>query len=370
LIVNKRVAAACAATVALTMSMASIASPASAAAHKKPTHTKGHPAPKTFKLHGVVVSVHGNKAVVLTRNGVVNGKKVTNKLETVTITTKTKKHNKVKPAKKHLRAHAVPETGPALPVGADITATGTTAGTVLTVTEETTKPVAAEAIYGVVTSVTAGVVTLAGRDEAKGDGEHADHHDATFLDLNAATLSGAATNAAGVKAGQYIVALGENDDHVMAVANASVFDTAPDVLIGEVTAADAAAKTLTVASSDDRHDDADEEDTTAHDVTVDASKAQVVLNGNQQDEGASPTPATFPAVGDKVLIVSPASPTPSPSATATPTDSASAAPSSSPTPTPVQATLVFAFDAGDHGAVGDNNDNQGEDSQGDNGSSD
>lgn len=353
--VNKRVAAACAGTVALTLSMASIAAPAMAASHRPAAQHKPVAKPaKTFKLHGVVVSVKGNKATVLVRNGVVNGKKVANKAQTVTVTKATKKHNTVKPARAHSQSRlmaAGSADAASIPVGSDIAAVGTTSGSTLTVTEETTKPVAAESIYGIVKSVSAGVVTLDTKDEARGDGEHADHNDTTFLDLNAATVNGDATNAATVKPGQYIVALGENDDHEMAVANASVFNTAPRVLIGDVVASDPATKTVTVASKDDHNNDGDEsDDADAKDVTVDASAAQVVLNGNDEDQSATPTATTFPGVGSKVLVVAPA------------------APNASPTE-PVKAALLFGFDAGDHSAVGENNDNQDEDQQAETGSS-
>jgi hypothetical protein len=364
-------AAACA--VAAALSVVTVTSPALAGGKQtrqvqKPATAKA----AAFSLNGIVVSKQGNQIKVLTKTGKIGRTKVGNTLQTLTATSRTRTHG-TKPVARAQRVSAQSGVAAIVP-GLHISATGTVSGTTLTVVDTTVTPVPDAAVYGRIQSVAGGLVTLLARDEARGDGDrhgHGDHGrgERTVVHVESATISGAATSAAGLKAGQYVVALGENDDHTMLAANVAVFDAAPQVLLGKVTAVDATARTLTVESHDSRRDDDDEDwSGTKAPVMVDASQAQVVLNG-QAVAGTA-----FPAVGDYVLVVAPgttpvstspsptATPTSSPTVdpTATPTSSPTvdptATPTSSPTASPVvgsvQATLVFAFNRGEHGQHG------------------
>ncbi|MDQ1679409.1 MAG: hypothetical protein QOI42_268 [Frankiaceae bacterium] len=368
------------------LAAAAVTAVVAAAALSSPAFAAKRTASHTFTLHGIVVGKSAGHVRVLTRSARINGKSVSPRVVTLTVTAASRRHVTGLVA----RAATTDPTA-TIPVGSDITATGTTTGG-LTVATAVVKPVPAEAIYGQVLSVNGTLVTLAGRDEARGNGEegngdHGNRDERNILDLSAATISGSATTIATIKPGQFLVALGENSSSVMAVADVAVFDSAPQVLIGKVATADPATHTLTVTVHDRRHDGRDGSDDTSgqptatatptasttptasatpsptatahHDgeqadgdssdgelpgsvVTVDATSADIVVNGNAP--AGSTTPA-FPSVGDHVLVLAPETTVTTPAQPGTPS-----------APVAIAATLVYDFNSADRGPVGQNDD--------------
>jgi len=200
----------------------------------------------------------------------------------------------------------------------------------------------AEALVGQVATVAADGLSFTVTTHDQVDGDHAEHDNAepVLVALGSAPVTGPA-----VTAGQYVVVLGEADHHDMLAAKVYTFSTAPALVAGEVTAADTTSKALTVTPvghEQDGQDDQGDNPATATGVTgvtVDASTADVIVNG------ATPATAAFPAVGDEVLSVGTAGVTP---------DSMTAA-------------LVFDFNPADDGSVQNNQDNE---DHGDNGQQD
>jgi hypothetical protein len=348
--VNVRCAAVGAVT-SVAMMLAS-ASPALAATH--------HPAkakPVHFNVHGVVVGVHGNSVKVLTSTAKVGNKTVHNKVVTVTLTKKTKKTRHAT-ATQHAHSLAAATTDPAAPVvGTDIAAVGTVIGSTLVATSETTTVLPAEALVGQISSVSAdgSQFTVATHDQV--DGDHAEHDDNPGTTV---TTAGAALTGPAVAAGEYVVVLGESAEHEMLAAKIYTFTTAPTLAAGSVTAADQAAKTLTIDAQGAEHDgqdEGDQPDGSNPQVSVDASHAEILVNGATPAPAApaasstsgttpssTPAPAAFPAVGDEVLTVGTAG----------------------SGPDTLVASLVFDFNQADNGTVQDNQDNE---DQGDNGES-
>lgn len=345
-----RVSARCAAVGAVTsvaMLLAS-ASPALAESH--------HPAkakPVHFTVHGVVVGVHGNSVKVLTSTAKVGSKTVHNKVITLTLTKKTKKTKKTKTAQ---RAHSTTTGTPdaaAPTVGTDITATGTVTGSTLVTTAETTTSLPAEALIGQVTAVSpdGSQFTVSTHDQV--DGDHAEHDGEHGKDTTTVTTSGASVMGPAVAAAEYVVVLGESAEHEMLAAKIYTFTSAPTLAAGAVTAADSSVKSLTVDAQSAEHDgqdQGDQPDGSNPQVSVDASNADVIVNGAQPaaapstDPNATPAlaPAAFPSVGDEVLTVG--------------------TPGSNPGS--LVASLVFDFNQADNGTVQDNQEHE---DQGDNG---
>ncbi len=296
--------------------------------------------PTSFKVTGLVTSVHGNKVTVLARTKQVNGKTVGhNTLVTLTLTRKTHKHVGKRTHKQHRAAAArsasyraasqAPTPDAALAPGSTIVATGVVQGGQLTTTDETSTVLPAEALIGTVQSVAGNLVTLSTRDQVDGEHVACDGGAVTVADLTAATFSGPSGNAAAMHPGDTLVVLGESQDHVMLAAKVYSFAGHPSLVAGTVSASDATGKTLTV-TPDDGEGDNDSDPASVNPVTVDASHADVVLNGN--DKGTSG--AVYPAVGDEVLAVG---------APGTAANS-------------ITADLVFGFSQNDDGPVGHNED--------------
>jgi hypothetical protein len=314
------------------------ASPALAASH--------HPAkakPAHFAVHGVVVAVHGNAVKVLSSTATVGKKTAHNKVVTLTLTSKTRKAKKSDSASKA----AADTLAPA--VGTDIAATGTVTGSTLVTSTETTTVLPAEALVGKITSVSANgsQFTVATHDQV--DGDHAEHDNNPGTTV---TSTGAALTGPAVAVDEYVVVLGEAAEHEMLAAKIYTFTTAPTLAVGAVTAADQAAKTLSVDAQGAEHDgqeEGDNEDGSNPQVSVDASNAEVIVNGatpapapGTDPSSSTPTPAAFPAVGDEVLTVG--------------------TPGSSPDT--LVASLVFDFNQADNGTVQDNQEHE---DHGDNG---
>ena len=306
-----------------------------AAAKRKPAATR------SFKVHGVVLAVHGNKVKVLSSVAKVGKTTTRNKVVTLTLTPRTHKtsHARTRPASQHASLMAAEMTAPAAPVlavGDDINAVGTVTSTgTLVTTSETSTVLPAEALVGPVTAVNPdGSFVIATHDQV--DGDHAEHdsNPGTLVAANGLTPVGPA-----VAVGDYAVVLGEAKDHLMTAAKIYTFTAAPALAAGHVTAADATAKTLTVDAEGDEQDgqeQPDNEDGSNPSITVDASKAEIVVNG------ATPSQPVFPAIGDEVLIVGTAG----------------------ATPNTITADLVFDFNPADNGSVEDNQNNE---NHGDNG---
>ena len=285
------------------------------------THTPRHTKPAHVRVHGVVVHRAGNRLTVLAHDVTVGRHTIHNRVETVLLTPRSARVT---------RAIA----------GDVVTATGdsTTGSTVRSATLQAAVPQPAQALLGVVASVDGPLVTLTPRDAA--DGEHDGHDGAhgVIVDTMTAAFTGAASSAAALTAGDYVAVLGEENEGEFAAAKVYSYAAQPEFLVGEVSAADQSTNTLTVTSPSDDHEhgdgesgDSENSDTPAAATSVDTSAADVVLNGNDEQQQAS----NFPAVGDKVLVIG--------------ADGSAAQPS-----TPLAATLVFAFDSGDQQPVGDN----------------
>jgi len=323
------------------------ASPALAAAphHKPPIKAA---ASARFTVHGIVLNVSGSKVKVLSSVAKIGKKAAHNQVVTLTLTARTKRTTKAhthpsghRPAEMLAASSAgVPAAAPALQAGDDITAAGTVAsnGTLLTA-QETSTVLPAEALVGQVAAVAADGLSFTVTTHDQVDGDHAEHDNATsvLVALGAAPVTGPA-----VTAGQYVVVLGEAEDRDMLAAKVYTFSTAPALVAGEVTAADTTSKALTVTPVGHEQDGQDHEGAnpaTGAGVTVDASAADVIVNG------ATPATAAFPAVGDEVLSVGTAGVTP---------DS-------------MTATLVFDFNPADDGSLQNNQDNEDHGDNGDNG---
>jgi hypothetical protein len=350
-----RVNVRCAAVGAVTSVAMMLASPSPALAA---THHPAKAKPVHFNVHGVVVGVHGNSVKVLTSTAKVGNKTVHNKVVTVTLTKKTKKTRHAT-ATQHAHSLAAATTDPAAPVvGTDIAAVGTVIGSTLVATNETTTVLPAEALVGQITAVSpdGSQFTVATHDQV--DGDHAEHDDNPGTTV---TTAGAAVTGPAVAAGEYVVVLGESAEHEMLAAKIYTFTTAPTLAVGAVTAADPAAKTLTVdaqGSEHDGQDEGDQADGSNPQVSVDASNAEILINGATPAPPApaasaasstsgtipssTPAPAAFPAVGDEVLTVGTAG----------------------SSPDTLVASLVFDFNQADNGTVQDNQENE---DQGDNG---
>jgi hypothetical protein len=346
--VNVRCAAVGAVT-SVAMMLAS-ASPALAATHR-PAKAK----PVHFNVHGVVVAVHGNSVKVLTSTAKVGSKTVHNKVVTVTLTKKTKKTKHAREAQ-HAHSLTAATPDPAAPVvGTDIAAVGTVIGSTLVATSEMTTVLPAEALVGQVTAVSTdgSQFTVATHDQV--DGDHAEHDDNPGTTV---TTAGAAVTGSAVAAGEYVVVLGESAEHEMLAAKIYTFATAPTLAVGSVTASDQTAKTLTVDAQGAEHDgqdEGDQPDGSNPQVSVDASNAEIIVNGatpaaptpaasstSGTTPSSTPAPAAFPAVGDEVLTVGTAG----------------------SSPDTLVASLVFDFNQADNGTVQDNQENE---DQGDNG---
>lgn len=311
-----------------------------------------------FKVSGIVTAVHGGQLTVLARTERVGRHVNRDRVVTVEVT-------------RLAHGGSVPHTMPALRAGDAVNASGTETDGTLDATSVAAAPRPAEALIGVVDSVSGTLVTLTSRDRANGatTQHETDGHDRPLVDVAGALFSGAAASAADLAPGMTIVALGEEWHDTMAAARIYAFTTAPALAVGHVSAADPTAKSLTVdvsgdggdqqgdntdsqtstsdqtttsgsstSSTDPSSTDATAGSTTSGDssqpaapttVTVDASNADVIANGNDGQQAV-----TFPAPDDKVLVVGTAGTT---------ADTISAA-------------LVFTFDGHDHGSVGHNDD--------------
>ena len=316
------------------MILASAAPALASARHHAPAKRKPAAA-QSFKVHGVVLAVSGTKVKVLTSVAKVGKTTARHKVVILTLTPKTHKTAKARthPASQQARLMAADMTAPAAPVlavGDDITAVGTVTptGTLIT-TSETSTVLPAEALVGPVTAINPdGSFVVATHDQV--DGDHAEHDNSpgTLVAANGVTPVGPA-----LAVGEYAVVLGEAEAHIMTAAKIYTFTSAPALAAGHVTAADPTANTLTVDASGDERDgqeEADNADGSNPSVTVDASKAEIVVNG------AGPTQPVFPAVGDEVLTVGAAG----------------------ATPNTITADLVFDFNPADNGSVEDNQDNE------------
>ena len=320
--------------------LASAAPALAGTGHHAPAKRKPAAA-RPFKVHGVVLAVHGSKVKVLTSIAKVGKTTTRNKVVTLTLTPKTHKisHARTRPASQHASLMAAEMTAPATPVlavGDDITAVGTVTSTgTLVTTSETSTVLPAEAMVGPVTAVNPdGSFVIATHDQVDGDHAEHDNNPGTLVAANAVTPVGPA-----LVVGDYAVVLGEAEDHLMTAAKIYTFTAAPALAAGHVTAADATTKTLTVDAAGDEHDGQEQPDTadgSNPSITVDASKAEIVVNG------ANPTQPAFPAIGDEVLTVGTAG----------------------ATPNTITADLIFDFNPADNGPVEDNQDNE---DQGDNG---
>jgi len=248
-------------------------------------------------VHGIVLNVSGSKVKVLSSVAKIGKKAAHNQVVTLTLTAHTKRTTK---AHTHPRRHrpaemlgassaGVPAAAPALQAGDDITAAGTVAsnGTLLTA-QETSTMLPAEALVGQVATVAADGLSFTVTTHDQVDGDHAEHDNAepVLVSTGAAPVTGPA-----VTAGQYVVVLGETDHHDMLAAKVYTFTTAPALVAGEVTAADTTSKALTVTPvghEQDGQDDEGDNPATATGVTVDASTADVIVNG------ATPPPRPSP----------------------------------------------------------------------------
>ena len=299
-----------------------------------------------FNVHGIVLAVHGSQVKVLASVAKVGRKAAHHKVVTLTVTRKSRVTTSVRARRSVLHPAALRASDPSAPgfaastagaqVGEDIVATGTVASNgALLVTSEHNAVLPAEALVGKILAVNAdGSFTVDTHDQV--DGEHSEHdsNDGVLVFAVGATVTGAAP-----AAGQYVVVLGESEDHQMAAAKIYTFAAPPALAAGQVTAADPATKTITIdaqGSEQDGQDQGDGPDGANPVVTVDASHAEVVVNG------AAPSAAAFPAVGDEVLTVGTAG----------------------VSPNSITATLVFDFNPADNGSVEDNQNNE---DHGDNG---
>ena len=294
---------------------------------------------KRFQLQGIVLAVHGNKVKVLSRVAKVGSRTAHNRVLTLTLTPRT--HKSAKPRAQHasrqaaaLRTEAA--AGPAvLAAGQDIVAAGTVAPNgALVATSETSTVLAAEALVGKVTSVSAdgSSFTVSRHDQV--DGDHAEHDNSEGTLVSA---TGAKTVGAPVAAGQYVVVLGEADDRDMLAAAIYTFGAAPALAVGQVTSSNSDTSTVTIDARGSEHqgqEDADSEDGSNRSITIDASHADVVVNGVLPTAGSSAS--AFPAVGDEILAVGTAG----------------------STPTALTATLVFLFNQADNGSADDNRNEQ------------
>jgi hypothetical protein len=308
-----------------------------------------------FHVQGVVLSVHGNKVKVLSSSTKIGKKSSsTPKVVTLTLSHKTRKHLRAAP---HVAAPAAGVSpaavaavaGAPLAPGQVLSATGTRHGGVFTVTGATAQVLPAQAMIGTVAAVGADgtTITVARHDHLDGDQDFGDNGELVLVNLKGAPVTGPAP-----AVGQYVVTLGESDDHVMLAAAVFTFADAPGLVAGRVLAADPTANSLMVAARG-HEDDGDGQggdgqggdgnggssgsDIRAFDdggdaplpsVTVDTTAATVVVNGVTNVPG---TP-TYPVAGDRVLAVG----------------------ATGATPDSLTATLVFAFNGGDDGSVQDN----------------
>ena len=325
------------------------AAPALAATHHHSSAGHKPAAAVRFNVHGIVVAVHGNQVKVLSSVAKVGKHIARNKVVTLTLTPRTKRtaRARIRPGASHAAlmargstAAAPTSTAPMLAAGTDIVATGTVSGNgTLVTTSETSTVLPAEALVGMITSVNPdGSFVVATHDQVDGDHAEHDNNDGVLVAALGAPVTGPA-----VAAGEYVVVLGEAEHHTMAAAKIYTFTTAPTLAAGQVTTADSTAKTLTVDAQGSEHDgqeEHDNEDGSNPSIAVDASNADIVINGATpavaSPAGTTTPPAAFPAVGDQVLTVG------MPGAT----------------PDSITASLVFDFNQADNGSVQDNQDNE------------
>jgi len=321
------------------------ATPALAATHPA-QHSK-----RTVTITGVVTrsKAAGNntQVKVLANTATVKGKVVA---KTRTYTLVLHKHSRV----------AARAAAASLPPGTAITATVSDDGTTLTPADAgaiTTKASPAEVRIGTVASVSGSLVTLATRDHVDGHECGQDDGRATVVDTSQATFHGPVSTAAALETGASVVILGEGEDHVMLASDVFTFTGTPALTTGRVTAVTPGTGQLTVAVRGEGRDEGDEDPGDqggdhsgpmgSHDqgpgetepaddqpstppvtVTVDASEADIIVNGTAQPG----TGGAFPAVGDHVLAVGTAS------------------------GTTLTASLVFDFNGHDKHRVGHNDD--------------
>ena len=330
--ISPRLAAASVATIATLFAAASPAAAASRHAHS------GHPAKVTqAKVHGLVVHRAGNRLTVLAHDLTVGKHTAHNRVTTLVLA-----------APKTGAAHQPHAAAQTPRPGDSITATGSTSdGTTITsASVQTVNPLPARAVLGQVSAVNGTRVTLTPREEADGTHDGQDGEHGLVVDDSAAAFAGVAGDATAVTPGEYLVVLGEEDQGTFAAAKVISYANRPLVAAGEVSAADQSASSFTIGGEDS---DNGEGGNTG--IAVDTTNADIVVNGSDQQ------PASFPAVGDKVLVVGAdgSAPTSMPSGDHEEGDNEGQA----TTPAagqPIAATVVFAFNEGDHGPAGENDD--------------
>lgn len=330
------------------------------AGQHRPTHSTGRrhgsPSHSTAKtkavVHGLVVSRSGNDVVVLAHTAKIGKRAVHNQVEHLTLAASGHKFRTVQP-------------------GYELTARGQEDnGSIVNATVQSSTPQPAGVVVGTVDSVDGNLVSICALgaaggshdgsdgsdgsdgngDSQGGDGQGGDGQgggdavapqartadngegdsgcsggdgqgDALVTDTSAAGFAGAVSSAADLASGQFVAALGEQSHGVFVATEVFAYANQPTVVIGQVTAADLTASSITVAPATDDSSD----DSVSAGTPVDTSEAVVMING-VADGG-------YPAVGDEALVLGP--------------DAANQSGS------PVLASLVFDFNANNTQPVDD-----------------
>lgn len=329
-----------------------------------PRHGLSHRPSKAVHaiVHGLVVSRQNNQLTVLAHTAKIGAHTVHNQIEHLTLAATRRVH----PARTVRAGYRIAVSGQAVN------------GVIVNATVQSSSPRPAEVAIGTINAVDGNLVSICVLDTADGSqGGPADNGDQSgggqggngdqgsvqsaavspaarstdatasgcsgensqgqvlIADLSAATFSGAAGTPADLVTGQYVVTLGEQSDGTFTAADVVAYASEPAFIAGQVTAADQAANTLTVAA--DGGDD--NEDTSGSGTQVDTSNALVVVNGAAD--------GSFPVAGDETLIVG--------------ADGSAATAQSG---APLTASVVYDFNANDTQPADDGGDNSGDNSGG------
>ncbi|MGN6608181.1 MAG: hypothetical protein ACTHMS_14360, partial [Jatrophihabitans sp.] len=329
-----------------------LVAPAAAGAATTHRHHAHRHAPAVARIHGLVVSRQGKQLTVLADTVTLGKHRLQHVVEHVSL------RNAAATAARAARAGYV------------ITGAGAVDRRGITnLTVQAAAPQAASVVLGTVASVDGSLATICAHDGAdghhgggwsnghpgdgQGDGQGGGaggdstspsgsgisggtgcgEGDQLTVDLSDAALTGTATSAAQLAAGDYLVALGEQLDGTFLAAQAISYAAEPSFVVGRVLAADANANSLSVGSTDgdsaeNTSDDGNGDGSSAGagGVQVDTTTAQIVVNGAQD--------GTFPSVGDEVLVLGQDGVTPAPGA-------------------PLPSSFVYAFNQADHNPAGD-----------------
>ena len=277
-----------------------VAIPASAMAATPHAKHGARPAVhRTFAAHGLIVSHTATTATVLT--GSLRDGRSLRRNATITV-----------------RLATAPRASAAHPLadGNEINLSGVAAGNGrgerFTATSAVEQAAPSHVFLGTVTAMTGTLMTVTKAAGHCSDAGNGDSGHAFTVDVSTAAVTVDGVAGGVLAAGQTVAVLGEGDRDTVLAASVSAFSTAPAVVVGEVSSVDGTVVGL-----------GDGEDANA----VDLATATLILNGNPGATVDQVTP------GARMMVLGSV-------------DGSGA----------FTATMAFAFDSGDRGPVGENDD--------------